>query len=76
MKKVNVDERIEQLRNFLTEKGIKIRDIIVSDLGEDGMLIRVFTNLRSLKRARELELELMERGIDTDEFTIIILTAN
>ena len=76
MKTVNVDERIEQLRNFLTEKGIKIRDIIVSDLGEDGMLIRVFTNLRSLKRARELELELMERGIDTDEFTIIILTAN
>ena len=76
MRTVNIDERIEQLKNFLTRKGIKIRDIIVSDFGEDGMLIRVFTNLRSLKRARELELELMKKGIDTDEFTVIILPAN
>ena len=76
MRTVNIDERIEQLKNFLTGKGIKIIDIIVSDFGEDGMLIRVFTNLRSLKRARELELELMKKGIDTDEFTVIILPAN
>ena len=76
MRTVNIDERIEQLKNFLTRKGIKIIDIIVSDFGEDGMLIRVFTNLRSLKRARELELELMKKGIDTDEFTVIILPAN
>ena len=76
MKTVNVDKRMEQLKDFLTEKGIRIRDIIVSDLGEDGMLIRVFTSLRSLKKARELELELMEKGIDTDEFTVIILPAH
>ncbi len=74
--KTVVDERIEQLKDFLTGKGIKIKDIIVSDLGEDGMLIRVFTNLRSLKRARELELELMKKGIDTDEFTVIIFPAH
>ena len=72
--KANVDKRIEQLRNFLSERGIRVKDIVISDFEEEGKLVRVFTNLRSLKRARELELELIEKGIDTDDFTIILNT--
>ncbi|HHJ63310.1 MAG TPA: hypothetical protein ENJ61_00220 [Aquifex aeolicus] len=76
MKVADVDKRVEQLKNFLSEKGIKVKDVVVSDFGEEGILVRVFTNLRSLKKARELELELVKKGIDTDEFTVIILPAH
>jgi len=72
MKVADVDRRVEQLRDFLSERGVKVKDVVISDFGEEGMLVRVFTNLRSLKKARELELELMERGIEKEDFTIII----
>ena len=74
MKVVEMDKKVEQLKNFLSERGVKVEDIVTSDFGEEGILVRVFTNLKSLKKARELELELTEEGIDTDDFTVIINT--
>ena len=74
MKVVDVDKRAEQLKNFLSERGVEIKDIVISDFGDEGILVRVFTNLKSLKKARELELELAGKGIDTDDFTVILNT--
>jgi len=74
MKVMDAEKRIGYVKEFLKDKGIKVKRIAVSDLGSEGTLVRVFTTLKSPRKARELELELLKQGIETEEFTVIINT--
>ena len=70
MKAVDVDATVEKTRNFLKEKGVKMKNIDV--WGHDKViLIQFYTNIPSMRKATEIEVELWTI-IPDEEVSIII----
>ncbi len=70
MKMVDVNVAVEKVKEFLKAKRVKIKKIDVWE-HDEGVLIQVYTNIRSMKKTTELEEELW-KIIPDEEISIVI----
>lgn len=70
MKAADVNAVVERIKEFLEGKKIKVKEIDVWE-HDEGVLIQVYTNIRSMKKTTELEEEIW-RIIPDEEISILI----
>lgn len=70
MKAADVNAVVERIKEFLEGKKIKVKEIDVWE-HDEGVLIQVYTNIRSMKKTTELEEEIWQI-IPDEEISILI----
>jgi len=74
MKVANLEETIHKIKSFMKDRGVKVCKIDISE-DDEGILIDVYTNLPSMKKATQLEEELWEI-IPDEEVSILVYPAD
>ena len=72
MKVLTIEQVVEDVKEFLNNQGVKIYKVDVAEIDEESVLIRVYTNVRSVKKGLELSERIWEEVVPDEKFSILI----
>ena len=72
MKVLTTEQAVEDAKEFLNNQGVRIYKVDVSEIDEESVLIRVYTNVRSVKKGLELSERIWKEVVPDEKFSILI----
>ncbi|EDP75363.1 hypothetical protein [Hydrogenivirga sp. 128-5-R1-1] len=72
MKVLTTEQVVKNIKEFLNNQGVRIYKVDVAEIDEESVLIRVYTNVRSVKKGLELSERIWKEVIPDEKFSILI----
>ena len=72
MKVLTTEQVVKNIKEFLNNQDVRIYKVDVAEIDEESVLIRVYTNVRSVKKGLELSERIWKEVIPDEKFSILI----
>ena len=72
MKVLTVEQVVQSVKEFLNNQGIRIYRVDVAEIDEESVLIRVYTNVRSVKKGLELSEKIWKEVVPDEKYSILV----
>ena len=72
MKGLTTERVVEDVRKFLQEQGIRVYKVDIAELDEESVLVRVYTNVRSVKKGLELSEKIWKEIVPDEKYSVLV----
>ncbi len=72
MKGLTTERVVEDVRKFLQEQGIRVYKVDIAELDEESVLVRVYTNVRSVKKGLELSEKIWKEVVPDEKYSVLV----
>ncbi len=72
MKVLTIEQVVEDVKEFLNNQGVKIYKVDVAEIDEESVLIRVYTNVRSVKKGLELSERIWKEVVPDEKYSVLV----
>ena len=72
MSVLTTEQVVKEVREFLNNQSIKVYKVDVAEIDEESVLIRIYTNVRSVRKGLEFSERIWKEVIPNEKYSILV----